>query len=793
MPTKGHVQLGTAGDLRDYVLVDPMQYHASPANPMAPRLNTGEKFAELAGWAEWVQQDWPGGVGRQEPAGNGYLYGDLDSRVSGQLILPPALGATIGYPVEIDFLKKNRGLLLPTDATGYTTVTLSLGNTTKINTYVYALAGWTSESVYIYARQSAGGTAQVRFSVSGVTVVTATLTGDGAPYFAWRGVTWDSPYTFAATGNVAIVVEVTAGTLEVVCGYGYPNHASGTFAGGTWTTRDYAPLLVTDWYARADGIENYYSFVRTPARLQAVAEQTDSPHTLFLAGYNVDSNTFGLASSYTERTTNLTVSSATTYNGTLAVGGSATITVTGTGVLTITDAVTSIAITDEDKFQASPAVQFDTYTYVPVGDGFGKIAANGNGTVETPDAAQFAVWAGYLWRSDGNDAYYSADGSTWTGPIVIGGDDYKVRGMAGLESTVYVATDEGLFYVGAGDIVIGITPWGTLVDSEVRAVNYEGALCLPVAGRVLRYSADGSMLDIWVKRADDLPAGKLGAPVILAGMNQWLLAAVDSTVETQSVTTWAFLTEGWHPICTLPPGIAIKALYYDRTLSRLWLGCDHGLTFWTYTPDYALNPYNDPNARFMPYGWLETPRFYGDLKKVDKDFESVFITGEFPAGTSVSIYYQSDQNETWTLLGTATADNTELRFSDYTTRPTGKWVRLGVLMATDDPTVTAKVNAVVVKYMPMTMDRWRWQLPILIQQDQEMLDGTQDVQTYDQKMAHLQGLISRVAPFTLVDLDGTQYQVKVVGANKSVYQYAPRIGAGDALVDWVITVSLEQV
>jgi hypothetical protein len=69
MPTKGHVQLGVTGDLRDYVLVDPMQYHASPANPMAPRLNTGEKFAELAGWAEWVQQDWPGGVGQQDRVG----------------------------------------------------------------------------------------------------------------------------------------------------------------------------------------------------------------------------------------------------------------------------------------------------------------------------------------------------------------------------------------------------------------------------------------------------------------------------------------------------------------------------------------------------------------------------------------------------------------------------------------------------------------------------------------------------------------------------------------------------
>lgn len=789
---KGHIQLGVTGDLRDYLLIDPMQYHASPANPMAPRLNTGEKFAELTGWAEWVQQDWPGGVGRQDPSSNGYLYGDLDSRVAGQLILPAALGATIGYGVESATLKKNRGLFTPTEATSYNTVTLASGGYTKLDTYVYALAGWTSRIVHIFARQSAGGVAAISLYTSEY-VATATLTGDGAPYFAWRGVTWDSPYTFVATGNVAIVVEVTSGTLEIVCGEGWANHASGVYD-GAWTTTDYAPLLVTDWYATADNVDNYYSFVRTPNRLQAVAEQTAGSHKLYLAGYNVDSNTFGLAASYTERTTNLSVTGGTTtYNGTLSVGGSATITISDTGVLALTDALTEIAITDEDAFQAAPAVQFDEYTYIPVGDGFGKIASNGNGTTETPDASLFAAWSGYLWRSTGNDVYYSADGSTWTGPIAIGGDDYRVRGLAGMERTVYAATDEGLFWVGDGDITIGISPWGTLVEEQIRAVNYEGAICLPVAGRVLRYSTDGTFLDVWVKRADDLPADKLGAPTLLAAMNQWLLAAIDSTVETQAVTVLAWATEGWHILATLPPGVAVKALYYDRTLSRLWIGCDHGLTFFLHIDDYALNPFNSPDSRYMPYGWMETPRFYGDLKKVDKDFESVFVTGEFPIGTSVKIYYQSDQNETWALLGTVTADNTELRWSDYTTRPTGKWIKLGVLMATSDPTVTAKARAIVCKYMPMVLDRERWTLPLLIAQEQEMVDGTQDTQTQAQKLAHIRGLIERRAPFTLVDMDGQNYEVKVVGALRSVYQYMPRPGAGDAVIDWVINLSLEQL
>jgi hypothetical protein len=316
---------------------------------------------------------------------------------------------------------------------------------------------------------------------------------------------------------------------------------------------------------------------------------------------------------------------------------------------------------------------------------------------------------------------------------------------------------------------------------------------LPVAGRVLRYSPDGTIIDIWISRADDLEAGKLGAPALLAAMNQWLLAAINPKSSTEQATVWAWQTEGWHPICALPPGLDIKALYYDRTLSRLWIGASSGLAFFLHIDDYALNPFRSEDSRYMPYGWLETPRFYGDLKKIDKDFESVFITGEFATGTSASVYYQSDQDSDWLLLGTVTADNTELRWSAYANRPTGKWIKLGLLLATTDPTLTPRVQAIVVKYMPMVTDRWRFNLPILVGQEQEMLDGSADVQTQAQKLAHLSGLITSVAPFTFGDLDEVEYEVKVVGANRSVTQYSPRQPGNDRIIDWVITLSLEQV
>ena len=66
-------------------------------------------------------------------------------------------------------------------------------------------------------------------------------------------------------------------------------------------------------------------------------------------------------------------------------------------------------------------------------------------------------------------------------------------------------------------------------------------------------------------------------------------------------------------------------------------------------------------------------------------------------------------------------------------------------------------------------------------QEQEMLDGSADVQTQAQKLAHIQSLITRVAPFTFVDLDGTSSEVKVTGASKNVSQYSPRQPGADQI------------
>ena len=80
--------------------------------------------------------------------------------------------------------------------------------------------------------------------------------------------------------------------------------------------------------------------------------------------------------------------------------------------------------------------------------------------------------------------YYSSDGATWSNAVKLGTDDFVIRGLATLGRAVYAANDEGLYQVGDGDLVMGITPWGSWTNDDIRMLEHEGALYIPVNGRI---------------------------------------------------------------------------------------------------------------------------------------------------------------------------------------------------------------------------------------------------------------------------------------------------------------------
>jgi hypothetical protein len=137
----GHIKLGlTEATLQEYMLDDVRRRRRQLANPMAVRLGTGGEFSDYENWALHVAADWREGVGKLAEDAAGYLFGEIESRVPEQLIIPSALGCS-----EMRFANSNVGerpAYLPADATEYTAIAIGgTSNPTRISVPIYVYSG----------------------------------------------------------------------------------------------------------------------------------------------------------------------------------------------------------------------------------------------------------------------------------------------------------------------------------------------------------------------------------------------------------------------------------------------------------------------------------------------------------------------------------------------------------------------------------------------------------------------------------------------------------------------------
>lgn len=782
---KGHIKLGAPGDLRPYLLIEPRNYRAQTANPMAARVSTGSQYGDLQAWSTFLMADWQAGVGKQQAEAGGYLFGEIESRVPNQLILPAALGLA-----QIIFGTTSLGeavAYMPADVASYTSEEIGgTGNPARISVPIFLYSGGEANfrarvegvAIYGYIPDGVEVTAALYSDNSGApnaSLAAGTLTATNyRPGYHWYYIPLTAAYeTSAASGLIAhwVIYPSANNTIQLIQGGASPLAGRNNYEynDSTWSIHTGCPIYIYRRPSLAQGITGIkHAGVRSFAIDTATGRTStftshQSVSTGNLSGrpqgfrYDLTDNAFYRQSS---------LASTASFNSISpdALGG---------GVL------------------------FDGTIYIPQGATYSTwTLADDSSGQSAEDAHLFCSWAGYLWRAYNNQLWYSVDGSTWTAITnSVGPSDYRIRGMAGFGQYLYVATDEALYYVAPGDIAVGVYPWSTIDERNGRGmVVHQDALYIPVAGRILRYAEDGSMQDIWINRDDDFNNQRLGEIAALSGLSNWLVAGVNGTTISEPASVWAYTQQGWHHMATLPPGFEIRSLYYDRGHSRLWIASDDWAIFYIHAPDWALNPYNDTNSTFMPHGWLETGRIYGGLRELLKDWEGVRLFGEFIVGdTDAVVYYRDTVNNAWTALGTVTGDGQELRWSDYDERPNGRWLRLGLLLRTDDPTETPKIEAVATKLLPMVTDRRSWNLAILVSDDQEMIDG--DVNTYssDEMIAHLRSLVEQVPPFIFEDVNGAQYEVKATGSAENLLEYAWLDASQRVKVIWAFEMAVEQV
>jgi hypothetical protein len=732
---KGHVKLGTSvADLREYILTDPNGLGMQLTNQMAAKLGQGAgKYDDLQNWSAWVQDNWSAGAGTVDAEGGGFLFGSVDSRVPRQLILPPAIGITTrGARDDLYWVT-------PHDLTssGVSITLLSSGEQTIFSVkarHTAAVACY----LWIYAQIPSGSTVSVAVynSTPSLLYTSTTTTTVREPGHHWHRLT---------------IGAVTSGTT-------YQLRISVNGAWQVFVTDETATPFFSFQYSTTNNYSEINKVIRFNEALYGI-----HPNGLFK--FNTSTKLWA------------------------AVSGSPTV---------LTD-----CIVFNNKLYLGVESTFGNFYTMTTGESFTAASLTGE---------HFHKWNGYLYRVVGDSFYYTADGTTWEGPFLAEPNE-DILAMSGMGNDMYFANLNGLYRLAPGDTIFGVVQWGKRAGTigndqadvateaystnqgQVGMVNWQGDLYIAVDGQIMRYTPNGQITEIWLKDSGDLPQSYVGKIDCLAVMNNYLVACVSSATET---SCWAWSRQGWHCLAMLPQWAPYTySMQYDRTLGRLWI-CGFYFCMYISISDYAQNPYTLSTSVYMPSAWMESHWFDGSLFEIKKDFESVYVTGDTigsndGGNTEIDVYWKDDDSIDWELLGVVDTGREEIRWSSAATRPNSRQIKLALRLRTESVFVTPKVEAIRVKYMSMLLDRYRWTLPIAVSANQEMLDNTLNSYTVAQQVTHIHSLINSVAPVWFEDVDGTQYEVKVMGASRSVRDFEYRNPSTAKVYKLVYNLVVEQV
>lgn len=734
----GHIKLGLPGALRDYNLeprgADGLAWDSGPAFPFAAKVNSTNEYDELDAWNELTLADYQQGVGRVDPEAGGALYADVETRVPNQLILSPLI-RQVDKRIVNNTTSDCR--YMPENMTGE--VTVGAGGHERVAMRFTTPASGSPSAFLAWFYASIPNTVEVKFEI-------------------WSHSVANLPDALVSTSHAYTPAEDTPGW------YWHGRSISFALSNSTQYWLVVYPTNPLHSFKVGNGTTGYDTSVRRFTTGTGWAA-TSSTYLMFgtsihYMGASTTGSGFFRLGNKLYHYTNLDVFEYDTVNDQWDFVDdidnllSTTSAVVWSGKVYFTDPILGMTT-------------MDTTEVMSYEGGYGFLAAK---------------YGPYLYRANFNTIQYSADGSTWSSFFTVGGDESYITGMAGMGDSLYVATTEALYRFAPGDVVEGVTTWGSLDESNGSSmINYQGSIYVVVNGRVVNFTQDGRVMDIWIGSDDDVVRGRIGQVRYLCRMNNWLIALVSHSLLGGKPSVWALQDGSWHHLATLPAATPLTdynyygehSVYYDRATRSLWVSGVGGVTYRLYTPDFALNPYNDGSAYYMPRGWIEQDRFYGGQYLLNKDWDSVRIVGEnLSANVNVKIYWQDEGSATWELLGTATSEQ-EIRWAaPYTTRPNGKWIRLGLLLQTNDGDETPRIRAVVVKFLPKSVTKIQDSLFLMIKGSIQGPDGSRDAYTAAQQWTHIKSLINSVGPVIYMNPDGEYYEVQISDWSQLATTYA---------------------
>jgi hypothetical protein len=412
------------------------------------------------------------------------------------------------------------------------------------------------------------------------------------------------------------------------------------------------------------------------------------------------------------------------------------------------------------------------------------------------------IWAGYYEGT--NSTVHSCTNITnsanWSTATTITTGRDVIFTLFTLDGVVYIAANGGLFSLDTEGEVINLLPelqypltntafyWppsGTAFRNEAYIHIYPG-------GTIWKY-VEGAVTDVSPQLFGPQTTFLANTLNYLTSGDDYIYAVFRNVAEAPDchiVLAGRQTTEGfvWHPFCkfTSYEGVAawfslfgVPAAPYSGSSFLFFSGGGGAAHKPSYirlprghkTPDQDTNCTFDTTTRHMITPWVD----YG-LHDIDKAFR--YFTMKCSGVTSaryIEVYYEIDESGTWTIIDKIIkpGDNSlplpAMMIGDQDIEPIGKMIRFKIAMTTDSSASTPVIRSFAIHSILCPKPKRQFVIGIQCADNLPLLSGGMSNKTAAEVRDAIWGYRREIWPVTLTDIDGVEWEVKIMGPVQEDY------------------------
>jgi hypothetical protein len=473
------------------------------------------------------------------------------------------------------------------------------------------------------------------------------------------------------------------------------------------------------------------------------------------------------------------------------------------------------------------------YLYCALGDATSYVKFDGNigteqwatitmtGSGVSQGARRLAVHDNLLWRADEVcNVSASLDGTAYGGTVAVGDKTYPIRNMLSWNGLLYVGKDDGLYSVtyaagyptSGAPTVTKVLDFGAMASSVNFAAmcEHQGDLVFSLERGLIRFTGGNVVTPISPDTGLNLSADQRAVYRSAHSSLNVLWVCAEGSLTGKS-SLMALIDWHWHPIVTLPrAGDMMRSVHVEPGLyaqyPRVWFKAGLQVAYVNMPTTTQKRWLWGTDMDYVATGTIDLPWIDGNIRTINKDWVQVEIDarncdvdrpGTPPAyGNRVEIYYRTEEDAAWTLLGHVHAAGISTVAFPASTYGGKVQLRIGLWTADGANPLSPppQVEAVVLKYMERPADAVAFTRTYILKGRSPNRAGSTGVKSLAQWVTILQTLRESAEPLTFypfwgVDA-GVSYNVHI--ANYAVSEVRSEVGVS-AAASMIATLKLNQV